>query len=94
MALLIIMPMFQHFKVEDSTVCVIGLLSRMAGLVLYALSGNTIAAFAAPVVAIFSFFSIPATRSILSKLVSPEEQGIIAILLKIVHLHENQNLLL
>lgn len=30
-----------------------------------------------PVVAIFSFFSIPATRSLLSKLVNPTEQGML-----------------
>ncbi|OXA64618.1 Proton-coupled folate transporter [Folsomia candida] len=75
LVLLVGMPLFQHFQIRDSTVCIVGLISRMAGLVLYALSPNTTVAFMVPIVAICSFFSIPATRSLLSKLVSSDEQG-------------------
>jgi len=74
-SLLLVMPLLQKFKLPDTTICIIGMISRMAGLALYGLSYNSYMSFAVPVVAIFSFFTIPAARALLSKLVSPSEQG-------------------
>ncbi len=43
--LLIGMPLFQRLKLADATICIIGLLSRMAGLVSYGFSTSTTMAF-------------------------------------------------
>jgi MFS family permease len=43
--LLVGMPLIQHFMLRDSTICILGIFSRMAGLIMYALSTNTTIAF-------------------------------------------------
>ncbi|CAG7828121.1 unnamed protein product [Allacma fusca] len=73
--LLIGMPIFLRLGISDTTICLIGLVSRMAGLILYGLSNTTLMAFFVPLVATFSFFTIPATRALLSKIVAPSEHG-------------------
>ncbi|ODM92375.1 Proton-coupled folate transporter [Orchesella cincta] len=73
--LVLAMPLFQRMGVEDSTLAILGIISRMAALVIYGLSVNTYMAFSVPLVAVFSVFTIPATRSLLSKLVNQDEQG-------------------
>lgn len=50
------MPLFQHFQVRDSTVCIIGLCSRIAGLILYALSPSTTVAFMGEHMAVLNLF--------------------------------------
>ena len=53
----------------------IGLVSRMAGMVLLGLATTTAAMFAVPVVSLFSSFSVAALRAMLSKLVDSDELG-------------------
>ncbi|CAL8099102.1 unnamed protein product [Orchesella dallaii] len=73
--LVLAMPLFQRMGVEDSTLAILGIVSRVAALVIYGLSINTYMAFSVPLAAVFSVFTIPATRSLLSKLVNSDEQG-------------------
>ena len=43
--LLVGMPLFQKLKLADATICIIGLVSRIAGLVCYGFSTSTTMAF-------------------------------------------------
>jgi len=43
--LLLGMPLIQRLKLKDSSICILGIISRMAGLIMYALSTNTITGF-------------------------------------------------
>lgn len=75
-ALLLGLPVAYHFfKMRDTTAAIMGISSRMAGLIFLGLARSDRMMFICPVFFIFSDYSIPALRSILSKLVNADETG-------------------
>ncbi|XP_067131900.1 proton-coupled folate transporter-like [Centruroides vittatus] len=75
-ALLIGLPAAYHFcKIKDTTAGIMGISSRMIGLIFLGLSYTKVMMFISPLFFIFSDYSVPALRSILSKLVNANETG-------------------
>lgn len=66
---------FHVFKVPDTIFGMLGILSKMTGLIVLGLSTTTTLAFLSTLFFIFSEFPVPAIRSILSKQVDPDEKG-------------------
>ncbi|XP_071454037.1 proton-coupled folate transporter-like [Hetaerina americana] len=60
---------------EDHNICSIGLLSKIAGLILLGFSSSTIPLFLVPVVSLLGYLCIPTLRSLLSKQVEADELG-------------------
>jgi len=70
------LPLLRYvLKQKDTTSALLGLVSKMSGLVLLAFSTTNAMMFTVPVVAMLSAFPVPVIRSILSKLTEPNEHG-------------------
>ncbi|GFU02839.1 MFS domain-containing protein [Nephila pilipes] len=75
-ALICIFPVLYHFpRFPDQLIGILGLFSRISGLVLFGLSTNKYMIYSCIALYMFSEFPVPAIRSMLSKTVSSDEKG-------------------
>ncbi len=75
LTLLAFSPLARYWNLSDGLFAMIGLVSRIAGLVLLGLATTTTGVFLAPVISLFSSFTVAALRAMLSKLVDRNELG-------------------
>ena len=75
LVLAIFSPIIKRFAVSDGIVAIVSLVSRMGGFIMHGFATTTTLMFIVPVVALFSTFSTPAIRSMLSKQVESYELG-------------------
>lgn len=77
MSLILILPVTYHFwpSFPDTFVCLLGLASKGAGLLNFGLSTTTTHAFISIILYMFSEYTMPSLRSIISKLVDEDEKG-------------------
>lgn len=73
--LLVLLPILKYrFALRDTTLCLLGLISKTASLVLLGFSYTTVIMFMAPIAGMLEI-SVTTIRSFISKLVLPQEQG-------------------
>lgn len=75
-ALICIFPFLYRFpNFPDQFICILGLASRILGLVMFGLSTNQYMVYSCIALYLFSEFPVPSIRSMLSKTVSSDEKG-------------------
>lgn len=75
-ALLVLLPVaFRFLGISDACAGLLGAVSRCLGLAWLGLSTTATMVYFTPLFFTFSEFGIPATRSILSKVIAPDEKG-------------------
>ena len=85
---LCLLPLLQHYfwpNICDTSIAIVGLLSRTFGLILIGLATNTYVMFSTIILLVFSEYPLPAIRSLLSKLVETNERGKVFAFLTLFH---------
>ena len=75
LVLMALSPVARHLGVSDGVMAIVGLVSRMVGMILEGFATSTAVMFAVPVVSMFNTFCLPSIRSMLSKQVETSELG-------------------